>query len=187
MLSLRYQEPIVRDTFRRRWTIRAWGLFISSILCITRGVLYLPPVATGKEPLPLGIGALADLIPSDLGMFYWQPVWVLGALWFGVGVAGLVDVLRGRRGHGVFLLMVSLFVFWACGYLGATLALGSRSGWASGMLFFAIAFYTNLFRRMMPTVKITPELIRERIRVEADVVYFLHDGEWVEIYPEAGA
>lgn len=174
----------MREPHGDRWTKRAWGLLISSILCVTRGVLYLPPIATGKEPLPLGIDALAALIPSGTT---WQSVWIFGALWFAVGIAGLVDVVRGRHGDAVFLLMVGLFVFWACGYLGATAFLGSRTGWASGMLFFAIAAYTNLFRRLKPTVRITPELITAKLRVDDDVVYFLHDGEWVEIFPESGA
>lgn len=175
------------DVGKRRWSIRAVGLFISSFVCVTRGVLYLPPVATSSsEPLPLGIESLTTLLPRHIWAWEWQPVWLFGAMWLAVGIAGMVDVFRARRGSVLYLFMVGLLTFWAIGYAGSTVFLGSRSGWASGIVFGVIAGYTELFRRMRPSVAVTSASVEARLRIApaTERVFFLQDGEWVEIHPE---
>ena len=174
----------MRELTTRKWSLRAWGLLGSSVICVTRGILYLPPVANPNEALPAGIDALTKIIPAQIGNFSWQPIWLLGAVWLTVGVCGIVDIVRGIRGELVFWIMVALMLFWAFGYVGSTVLLGSRSGWAAGFIFALIAYYTYLFRRMRPALRITPDLIAGRIRVDNDIVYYLHEGEWVEVYPE---
>lgn len=174
----------MRQEGTKKWSIRAWGLFLSSLACVTRGFLYLPPVATGQEPLPLGVGALTSIIPAQVGSFSWQPVWLFGAAWLAVGCAGLYEVAKGRAGNRIFLAMIMLMVFWAFGFLGSTLLLGSRSGWVVGFFYLVLAGYTLLFRRMRTPAPATPATVAARIRVDDDVVFYWHNGEWVEIYPE---
>lgn len=172
----------------KRWSIRAWGLFVGSLGCVTRGILYLPPSANSHEPLPLGVDAIADTVPSSFGTWSWQPIWLFGAAWLAVGIAGIVAVIRGRRGRILFPLMVGLMACWALGFSLASVFLDSRSGWAQGAFYAVLAAYTALFARIKPAVSVTPSTVEARLRVDrgtdADQFFWLQDGRWVEIYPD---
>lgn len=169
-----------------RWSLRAWGLFVSSFVCVTRGILYLPPIASSDDVLPLGISDIARLLPDRLWSWDWQPIWLFGAIWFIVGVAGFVDVFRARRGSALYTYMVALFAIWALGYIGSTVALGSPTGWAAGIVFGVIGTYTELFRRMCPIVRVTSSSVETRLRIEpaAERAFWFDDKGWVEIHPE---
>lgn len=188
----------MRSTERpKRWSIRAYGLLVASFACITRGVLYLPPLATGKESLPLGIDSIASVVPSSIGGLDWQPIWLFGAAWLIVGICGVGEVLRARRGEILFLLMVGLFTCWTIGFLGATLFLGSKTAWAAGAFYAVVGLNCNLFRRLKPIAPATPQSIEARLRVSpadpddppGDEVWWLQHGEqgrpeWVRIHPD---
>lgn len=170
---------------RRHWSLRAWGLFLGAIACITRGILYLPPVASGREPLPLGVDYLTALIPREIAGWSWQPVWLLGAAWLAVGVAGLVDIVIGRMANVLFLCMVGLMVGWAIGYLAAGIVSNSYAGYATAAFYLVAAGWTEISRRITPSVRLTPALAESRLRlVNGDQAEWLHDGTWVAINPE---
>lgn len=169
---------------KRHWSLRAWSLLITSIICVTRGILYLPPLASGREPLPTGVDYIIAAIPRSFGSWSWQPVWLLGAAWLAVGVGGIWHVASGHRPQWSFLAAEGLMVMWAIGYAAATMFAGSKTAWAQAMLYLILAGYTEIGRRIVPTVRVTPAIVEAKLRHTPDGdLEYLHDGQWVTVRP----
>lgn len=126
----------IRGNERITWRYKA--LIFPSMLCVEYGIAYLPS-SNGPVNLPAGVDLLADVVP----------LWVFGALFLIVGIAGILTILLHRHGSAVFAGVVSMFTLWAAAYFAA-FVLGDSRAWLAAGNFLALAGITYCLTRIDP-------------------------------------
>jgi hypothetical protein len=79
---------------------------------------------------------------------------VFGAVWLLVGFAGMITILRRRKGAAVFAGQVMMFGTWALGYLAAWVltfwGIGDPRAWVTAGIFAGLTGMVIAFTRVDP-------------------------------------
>ena len=126
------------DNLTRRHSPRAKALLGSSYICLIYGIAYTP-LSDGPVRLPAGL----DVVSAAVAL------WVFGAMWLAVGVAGFAVFFLHRRGAAVFAAQFGLFLLWTLSYALAWI-LGDPRGWVAASISGGIAVMIMYLTRVEP-------------------------------------
>lgn len=126
-----------------RWyRYRIAALFTLAVFAIRFGLSYTPVIVNQGRRVPGALNFLTALFPPATE--HWQPIWIFGAMWLGVGVIALAAVGWNRLHNLAFLAGSALTVYWFCAYFVSAFTDSDPADLLTGIFLFSGASFIVL-------------------------------------------
>lgn len=107
---------------------RTAGLCIAAFFAIRFGLLYTPLLPNRPLRVPPALKNITALLPPATDT--WQPIWLLGFIWVGLGIIALLAIAVWQLQNFVYIAMTLFTLYWALAYFTTFLTDDESPGYA---------------------------------------------------------